>query len=756
MKYRFKKFMATLMAATLSLSAFSSINVGAEPDIHVSEEIVVSENADNLPDNDELLLGYFEQQLFDEESVSNYVATSALGSSRLSGGALTIYNALRSKISDVAAGKETSTIFTVTDVSFTYEQLGLTSGCSRSDVEDAVEDIAYLVYKYVRADMPYELYWHESRIAYRYTADVNSTNVVLDKITYNYYVDKNYSSGDNHVVDKTKTSAVVTAVKNAKAIVTENAGKSNVEKLRAYKEKICDLVVYDKNAAKKGSSKVGIDPWRVIHAFDGDENTNIVCEGYAEAFYYLCQLSDFSGYVDCKTVLGNVNGEYHMWNVVSIGSRNYHVDVTWCDGDGNTQHENYFLKGFKGSVIGGYVRTVGSRDTVYTYSEDTIRMFDKNVLKLSDKDYSSELDDSATFNGVYKEEEKPTFDDDDEGVVVWANGSKNFKSFQLTPKITPTNWYNSKGKTQKGKLVWTAMLSGTPEYDVAKHKVITKSDKTVVTVSSKGKLAAKSGGTAYIYATDTGTLEYEAFKVTVKNAPTALYLFDDPEKTANDKKEKLKAVNVIAGGKSSRVYIAPFVKKGEVSEDCTYTVTAKKNDGGIISFTDVKKDSDGNIYFDVTGNKLLKAGKTAKISVTVMCEQSGKKTSVNVQVYSPVKTAKCTAQSSSPEISEKGDTITLDTTLTINGTSDSTTDKIQAVVATAEPVVNATGKKATVVKSKEVTVKMDKSTFNLTLKASKPVTQAAGVYFIATDAVTKLVTVHKVADIAADGKITLT
>ena len=762
MKHRLSKFTAFLMASLISLSALCSINVGAEPDIQVSEEIVISENTGSIPDNDELLLGYFEQQLFDEESVSNYVATSVLGPSKLSGDALNVYKTLKSKIADIAAGKVGSTEFTLPDVTFTYEQLGLTSGCSNSDISAALSDINGKIYDYLLYDIPYEFYWHDKTVGFRYGCSYarGSTGITCTSYSYKFTPGVEYAGSSDYTVDTAKTKAASAAAENAAAIVTENSGKGNVAKLTAYKEKICELVTYDDAAVDSNPSKIGIDPWQVIHVFDGDKSTNVVCEGYSKAFYYLCQLSDFSGYIDCKIVSGFMNGGAHMWNIVSIGSKNYLVDVTNCDDGSIGSPDNLFLKGVNGSVVGGYARTIRSKNIVFTYRDEMVSMMGKNILTLSDTDYSAATDDSATYTGTLEDEdnedEKPSFDDDDEGVVVWANGSKNFKSFQLTPKITPTNWYNSKGKTQKGKLVWTAMLSGTPEYDVAKHKVTTKSDKTVVTVSSKGKLAAKAGGTAYIYATDTGTLEYEAFKVTVKNAPTALYLFDDPEKTANDKKEKLKSVNVIAGGKSSRVYIAPFVKKGEVSEDCTYTVTAKKNDGGIISFTDVKKDSDGNIYFDVTGNKLLKAGKTAKISVTVMCEQSGKKTSVNVQVYSPVKTAKCTAQSSSPEISEKGDTITLDTTLTINGTSDSTTDKLQAVVATAEPVVNSTGKKATVVKSKEVTVKMDKSTFNLTLKASKPVTQAAGVYFIATDAVTKLVTVHKVADIAADGKITLT
>ena len=167
------------------------------------------------------------------------------------------------------------------------------------------------------------------------------------------------------------------------------------------------------------------------------------------------------------------------------------------------------------------------------------------------------------------------------------------------------------------------------------------------------------------------------------------------------------------------------------------------------------KDENGNFYFDVTGNKLAKAGKPSKISVTVTCDQSGKKTSVNVQVYAPLSGISCSADTASPVIAEKGDVLTLKTALEISGTSTSTTDKLQVVVATSAPTVDSTGKKVTIVKSKQITAKMDKTTYAVTLKAGKPVTEAAGVYFIATDAVTKKKTVYKAADIAADGTVTL-
>ncbi len=763
MTYRFRKITALLTAVMVSASALFSVPVSAEQNTYTAAQDVVSEYAESLPSSEELLLGYFEQKLMESDlfSYNEAVSYSALGSSRLSGTALEMYNTAKAQIENIAAGKEASAVIAFPTLTFTYEELGLASGASTSDIQTAIGNIGKKIYRYLLMDLPYELYWHDKgtgmRFGYGYTYD--GTTVTFNNLAYSLYTGTEYAGSEDFTVDTSKTSAASSAAENAVAIVAENAGKTDVEKLTAYKEKICELVTYDHEAADSEPSEVGVDPWQIIHVFDGDDATNVVCEGYSKAFYYLCLLSDFSGYIDCWTVSGYMNGGAHMWNVVAIGSRNYLVDVTNCDEGSIGNPDNLFLKGVTGSVAGGYTITIGSTDIAYTYKTDTITLMGNKILTLSDLDYSAEIDDSDTYTGEGDEDEndendQPAADDEDEGVVIWANGSKNYKSAELKPEITATNWLNAKGKTQKGKLVWTAMLTGTPTYDLTKHKVTTKSDKTVATVTSKGKITAKAGGTAIVYATDTGALEHEAFKITVKNAPTAVFLFDDPDKTAADKKEKLKTVNVIAGGESSRIYIAPYAKQGEVSDDCTYTVTAKKNEGGIISFTDVKQDENGNFCFDVSGNKLLKAGKPTKISVTVTCDQSGKKTSVNIQVYAPLSGISCSSDAEAPSISEKGDSLTLKTALEISGTSSWATDKLQVVVSTSAPTVDSTGKKVTIAKSKQITAKMDKNSYAVTLKAGKPVTEAAGVYFIATDAVTKKKTVYKAADIAADGTVT--
>lgn len=755
MTYKIKRLVSVVTGLLFSASSLFSFVTSAEQEIYQAESTVICDVADSIPSDDELLLGYFEQKLYEANPyyTNDPFAYSALGPSKLAGGELTIYNNVKAQISEIAAGKEASAIVVTPAAEFTYEQLGLDSSAESDEISAAIQEIFPKVYKYALMDSPYEFYWHDkgtgAGMSYSYTRD--DTKVTATNFTLRFYVGTDYAGNGEFTVDTAKTAAAAAAAANAVQIVSDNAGKSNVEKLTAYKDKICELVTYDHDAADSNPSKVGVDPWQLIHVFDGDDTTNVVCEGYSKAFYYLCLLSEFTGYIDCWTVSGYMNGGAHMWNVVAIGSRNYLVDVTNCDSGSIGNPGNLFLKGVTGSVAGGYSRTIGSTTVSFTYKPDTITYMGKKILTLSDLDYSAEIDDSDSYSGGTEEDEPVEGDE----IVIWANGSKNYKSTELEASISATNWLNAKGKTQKGKLVWTAMLKGTPTYDYTKHKVTTKSDKTVVTVGSKGKVTAKSGGSAIVYATDTGALESEAFRITVKNAPTAVFLFDEPGKTAEDKKSKLKSVNVIAGGETERVYISPFAKQGEVSADCTYTVTAKKNESNIITYTDVKSDSEGNLYFDVKGNSLAQAGRVSKVSLTVTCDQSGKKTSVNVQVYAPVSGITCTSSIDSPAISQKGDTVTLSSSVEISGNSLVTTDKLQAVVAASAPVVDSTGKKVTFEKNKQISVKMDKTTYMLTLKASKPVTEAAGIYIITTDAVTKKKNVYKVADIAADGTITL-
>lgn len=63
-----------------------------------------------------------------------------------------------------------------------------------------------------------------------------------------------------------------------------------------------------------------------------------VCEGYSRAM----QLLLYRAGMACTLVTGIAleNNESHMWNMVTVNGRNYHLDVTWDDGE--KPHHSYF------------------------------------------------------------------------------------------------------------------------------------------------------------------------------------------------------------------------------------------------------------------------------------------------------------------------------------------------------------------------------------------------------------------------------
>lgn len=138
----------------------------------------------------------------------------------------------------------------------------------------------------------------------------------------------------------------------------------------------------------------------VIYVFDGNPDTNVVCEGYSKAFQYLCDLSSFrSDQINCYTVTGTMNGGGHMWNIVRMeDGKNYLADVTNCDGTkGGTISAGFpdklFLAGVSGTVSTGYLASLttyygSSREITYLYDTKTGSLYNTDVLTLSSADYT--------------------------------------------------------------------------------------------------------------------------------------------------------------------------------------------------------------------------------------------------------------------------------------------------------------------------------------------------------------------------------
>ena len=116
-----------------------------------------------------------------------------------------------------------------------------------------------------------------------------------------------------------------------------------------------------------------------------------VCQGYAETYYYMLEN------VGIKNRLCSSNALYHVWNIVTVNGKEYHVDVTWddpiYDKTGQVMHTN-FLRSSNGIFETGHDENdydTSPTDTTYdSYfwqdSETEFQMIDNEIYYLDNED----------------------------------------------------------------------------------------------------------------------------------------------------------------------------------------------------------------------------------------------------------------------------------------------------------------------------------------------------------------------------------
>lgn len=379
-----KKWLASLLSLTMLLSLVPTAAFAAEPE--EEKQITVTETVDTsdvlLPDNDELLEGFLYQGM--NRGISLFGVTAY---QRLNPTEQKIYSALLPEIRKIAAGTRSNTELTVGQDVFGSGMSWDTLSGYLSNVTDAL-----------LLDCPYKFYWFDKTRAdgtpggWEYSGELSGDYVLAARVKF--YVAAAYQStsvtGDDKyfTTDTGKTSAAAATPEKAQDIVNKYAGLSDYEKLLAYKNEICDLVDYNHTAADDDNTPYG-DPWQIIYVFDRDKNTNVVCEGYAKAFQYLCDLSAFNDAV-CYTVTGTMSGGTgagsHMWNIVTLEGENYLVDVTNSDSGSVGQNGGLFLSApDSGSWDDWYSFQVGTSLVKFYYAD---RMYGENILTLASSDYT--------------------------------------------------------------------------------------------------------------------------------------------------------------------------------------------------------------------------------------------------------------------------------------------------------------------------------------------------------------------------------
>lgn len=625
-------FCAAAVFLTLNLKV---VNINAKED-YIKIESSQGVFSNPLVSSDDLLQGYLDQELFCDPvtfSVTRNASSQNTGVlySKLNANEKSLYNALKKDADQVARGLLSSSVFTYTLSQFTYD------GDWDKLVKEVVSGINFekLIYA-LRLESPYEFYW--CGLSYQCSIGLDAKAQHPTYIVY-FSVGKEYVKKGASVaweeptigkmytdVNTTKTGATTEAINNAKIIVKEFANESDYDKLQAYKDAICDLVSYDFDALNLPLSDYG-NPWQLIYVFDGDSSTNVVCEGYAKAFKYLCDMTSFQNIrIKCHLVEGTMQGGAHMWNVVTMDDNmNYLVDVTNCDAGMVGAPDSLFLtNASSGSASGTY--TVYGMNYKYSPQVKTDYGTDANsVITLSKRPYQTpdkgeDILDELVVSGSLKKAKYICTDSFDKTglklLAVYTNGNTKDVSANVT--------FDSNIKAGQKSVVFSYTEKGVTRkasVDISvKHSEKSIVENTVTATSKKdGKIVTKCTvcneeiKKTVIKKIKTATLKYTSTVYTGKALKPAVTVKDSAGKTINAKYYTVKYSNNKAVGTA------------------TVTIAFKTNYSGTIkkTFSIVPKAT--------TVSKVTPASK--KLTVTVK-KQATQTTGYQIQVATDKKFTK--------------------------------------------------------------------------------------------------------------------
>lgn len=375
-------------------------NTGDDVILEASATETYVPDASGLPDSDELFAGYAMQVFYGDSGVA---LLSNFGEAGLDGRNLILYRALKQEIADLAAeGGEAQVVVDLGEDAITWESSAESNEVLGAEMSQAFADSGIVldtIMSCLLADCPYELYWYDKTywdeeneigaVSMGYSASASDGIGRISEITFRFVVSEGYreTASDMYTVDD-DTRAVVEAANAARAIAKQYRGYSDYAKMIAFRDEICELVSYNSAAAEESYSGGYGDPWQLIYVFDGDDSTNVVCEGYAKAFQYLCDLSGLTCYTVTGEMAGGTGEGPHMWNIVTLGGENYLVDVTNSDDGTVGQGGELFLAGYdSGSWDQSYTFQAGRDDIVYEYDPDQITLYDEEILTLAHNDY---------------------------------------------------------------------------------------------------------------------------------------------------------------------------------------------------------------------------------------------------------------------------------------------------------------------------------------------------------------------------------
>ncbi|MDE6670938.1 MAG: leucine-rich repeat protein [Ruminococcus sp.] len=193
----------------------------------------------------------------------------------------------------------------------------------------------------------------------------------------------------------------------ARKIVDEitNENMSDVQKIKAIHDWICENTVYDDNTImdRKNHNDASIFM-----------NDSTVCEGYTRIANIMYNTAGIESYY--------VESKNHAWNIVRAGNNYFHVDTTWDDGE-NVSYD-WFMKSDEELRESGGSHEQWSADipsSLHSFQKDTLPectysmgdinqdksvsiadmvMLNRSILNKSDIDYDSFVLADLNFDGI--------------------------------------------------------------------------------------------------------------------------------------------------------------------------------------------------------------------------------------------------------------------------------------------------------------------------------------------------------------------
>ena len=255
-----------MLLGLMPMSAYAAESGTASGEVMSDIYTVIPEEG-TLPDSDEILDSYAQQVMYPQYSISMF----SLGPDRLGERQQHIYDELKKAIESIAGGTSLSCLelsYTSADspLVWTYEELGVSAGDSTISNKLFEKMDIKGIHDYLVMDLPFDLYWYDKTVdggmktLLGYTPVENG--VAVTTLNFAFSVSPDFRQTDSaqktqweiaeeldiYKVNNAKVAAANNAAKNARSIVAANEGRSDYEKLLAYKDEICKLTSYNKDA----------------------------------------------------------------------------------------------------------------------------------------------------------------------------------------------------------------------------------------------------------------------------------------------------------------------------------------------------------------------------------------------------------------------------------------------------------------------------------------------------------------------------